>query len=110
MMSSKEYSEMIKKAFLASWLSLVGCSYQPIIDTGGRSGTYAENKAAEITNDVQHCKELADEHTVRSVDQVQTAMNWYFSTATFGIIPRKESTYKKRVRRCLEGRGHSVID
>lgn len=101
---------MSKEVFLAGCLFLTGCSYQPIIDTAGRSGTYAENKATEITNDVQHCKELADEHTVRSVDQVQTAMNWYFSTATLGIIPRKESRYKKRVRRCLEGRGHSVID
>ena len=100
----------MKGVIIAGFFFLAGCSYQPIIDTGGRSGTYAENKAAEITNDVQHCKDLADEHTVKTVDQVQTAMNWYFSTATFGIIPRKESTYKKRVRRCLEGRGHSVID
>lgn len=101
---------MIKKSLLIVCLSVAGCSYQPIIDTGGRSGTYTEDKAAEITNDLQHCKELADEHTIMTVDQVQTAMNWYFSTATMGIIPRKESTYKKRVRRCLEGRGHSVID
>ena len=100
----------MRKYVLIALIVASGCSYQPIIDTGGRSGTYAENKAAEITNDVQHCKQLADEHTVTSIDQVQTAMNWYFSTATFGIIPRKESTYKKRVRRCLEGRGHSVID
>ena len=100
----------MQKGLLIAVVVLSGCSYQPIIDTGGRSGTYAKNKAAEITNDVQHCKQLADEHTVKTVDQVQTAMNWYFSTATLGIIPRKESTYKKRVRRCLEGRGHSVID
>lgn len=104
-----KWSKMHKSLLMAVFF-MTACSYQPIIDTGGRSGTYAENKAAEITNDVQHCKKLADEHTVKTVDQVQTAMNWYFSTATLGIIPRKESTYKKRVRRCLEGRGHSVID
>lgn len=89
---------------------LSACSYSPIIDTAGRSGTYNENKANEITNDIQHCKQLADEHTVRSVDNVSSAMNWYASAATLGMIPRKESTYKKRVRKCLEGRGHSVID
>ena len=100
----------MRKYLLMASIVASGCSYQPIIDTGGRSGTYAENKAAEITNDVQHCKQLADEHTLMTVDQVQTAMNWYVSTATLGMIPRKESTYKKRVRRCLEGRGHSVID
>ena len=102
--------ETDKKSLLIVCLSVAGCSYQPIIDTAGRSGTYAEDKAAEITNDLQHCKKLADDHTVRTVDEVKTAMNWYFSTVSLGIIPRKESTYKKRVRRCLEGRGHSVID
>jgi|MDSZ01.3.fsa_nt_gb hypothetical protein len=110
MMWPMEYSEMIKKSLLILCFSVAGCSYQPIIDTAGRSGTHTENKAGEITNDVQHCKNLADTHTVRTVDEVQTVMNWYFSTVSLGIIPRKESTYKKRVRRCLEGRGHSVID
>ena len=100
----------MRKYVLIALIVASGCSYQPIIDTVGRSGTYTESKADQITNDVQHCKQLADEHTVTSMDQVQTAMNWYFSTATLGIIPRKESTFKKRVRRCLEGRGHSVID
>ena len=91
-------------------LSMTACAYNPVIDTAGRSGTYDEDKAREITNDIQHCRELGNEHTVRSWDTWQQAINIYASTATLGIIPRKESTYKKRVRKCLEGRGHSVID
>jgi hypothetical protein len=35
---------------------LQGCAkYKPIIDTAGRSGTFNEDKAKEITNDIQHC-------------------------------------------------------
>ena len=39
---------------------VTGCSYNPVIDTAGRSGTFPQTQAVEITNDVQHCKELAD--------------------------------------------------
>jgi hypothetical protein len=85
------------------------CAYNPVIDTAGRSGTYDEDKAREITNDVQHCRELADEHTIRVWDTWSQAVNIYVSTATLGIIPKKDSAYKTRVKNCLEGRGHSVI-
>ena len=34
---------------------LTSCaSYKPIVDTAGRSGTYNEDKAKEISNDLQH--------------------------------------------------------
>ena len=89
---------------------VTGCSYNPVIDTAGRSGTFPETQAVEITNDVQHCKELADEHTVRTLDYMQEIANMYVSYGTLGIVPRRESTYKVRVRKCLEGRGHSVLN
>ncbi len=88
---------------------LTACAYNPVIDTAGRSGTYDEDKAREITNDVQHCRELADEHTIRVWDTWSQAVNIYASTVTLGVIPRKQSDYKTRVQRCLEGRGHSVV-
>ena len=91
-------------------LLITGCAYNPVIDTAGRSGTFHEEKAVEITNDVQHCRELADEHTVRTLDYMQEAVNMYVSYGTLGIVPRRESTYKVRVRKCLEGRGHSVLN
>ena len=37
-------------------LLLSNCAYNPVIDTAGRSGTFDEDKAKEITNDLQHCK------------------------------------------------------
>jgi len=91
-------------------LTLAGCSYNPVIDTAGRSGTFPNAQAVEITNDIQHCRKLADEHTIRTLDTVQEGVNMYVSYGTFGIIPRRESTYKVRVRKCLEGRGHSVLN
>ena len=44
-------------------LLITACSYKPVIDTAGRSGTYNEDKAKEITNDMQHCKQIARENS-----------------------------------------------
>ena len=50
--------------FITSLLFLASCTtYKPIVDTAGRSGTYNEDKAKEITNDLQHCKQIARENT-----------------------------------------------
>ena len=32
-------------------LFVTNCAYKPVVDTAGRSGTYNEDKAKEITND-----------------------------------------------------------
>ena len=98
------------KKLLIIGLLLTGCSYNPVIDTAGRSGTFPEAQAVEITNDLQHCRKLADEHTIRTFDYMQEVANMYVSYGTLGIVPRRESTYKIRVRKCLEGRGHSVLN
>jgi len=43
---------------------LTSCtSYKPIIDKSGRSGAYSEDKAKEISNDLQHCQQIARENT-----------------------------------------------
>ena len=99
----------MKKIIIAGALLLNACAYNPIIDTAGRSGTYSSDQAREITNDIQHCKKLADQHTNRTIDVIQQVSNLYVSTATLGIIPKREMEYDKRVRSCLAGRGHSVI-
>ena len=101
-------NKVLIPAVVAAVLS--GCTYNPIVDTAGRSGSYDEDRAREITNDIQHCKQLADEHTNRTLDTWMQVANLYASVGTLGMIPRKESTYKARTRKCLEGRGHSVID
>ena len=39
---------------------LQGCAkYEPLVDTRGRSGTYNESRAEEITNDKLLCSQFA---------------------------------------------------
>jgi len=89
---------------------LTGCSYTPKIDTVGRSGTFPDTQAERLTNDIQICKRYADEHTFRLYDTLNQGWGAYFHYATLGIVPKRESAYKRRVDQCLRGRGHSVID
>ena len=43
----------MKKLLLILIISvLASCTYKPVVDTAGRSGTFSENKAHEITNDI----------------------------------------------------------
>ena len=51
-----------------SVMSLAGCAYNPVIDTGGRSGTFNQSKADKITDDVMLCKQLAKKHLVHKDD------------------------------------------
>ena len=77
---------------------LSGCAYNPVIDTAGRSGTFNEIKADEITNDIQHCKMLAKANS----NIVEDIVFWVFS-------PEGETKSTTMNKRCLTGRGHSVI-
>jgi len=77
-----------------------GCaSYKPVVDTLGRSGTYNEDRAREITNDLQHCKMLAKEN----VTTLSNISYWIFS-------PSMDTKYEAYYRKCLIGRGHGVIN
>ena len=56
---------MKKKILLVTILVgfLNGCAYSPVIDSAGKSGTFNTDQAKEITNDLQHCKTIADNNT-----------------------------------------------
>ena len=97
------------KIIITTMLLLTGCAYKPVIDTAGRSGTYNDDRAREITNDMQHCEKIADDNVNRAWDTWQQAVNMYASSVTLGLIPKKESEYRSVIRDCLRGRGHSVI-
>ena len=78
---------------------LQGCSYKPIIDTAGRSGTFDISKAEEITNDMQHCKTLAKDN----VNFVSNISYWVLS-------PSMDTKFESIYRKCLTKRGHSVLN
>lgn len=90
-------------------LMLTNCAYKPVIDTAGRSGTFDEDKAREITNDIQHCDTLAKSNVNQVWDIMQQAGNLYLSTGTLGLIPKREMDTHRVTRKCLENRGHSVV-
>jgi hypothetical protein len=91
----------MKNLLLIFILSIIisACSYKPLIDTAGKSGTFNEDKAKEISNDIQHCKEIARENT----NLVSNFSFWFMS-------PQAETKYKDIYRKCLINRGHSVLN
>jgi hypothetical protein len=94
---------------LITAIMLTNCAYKPVIDTAGRSGTFDASKSDEITNDIQHCNELASQNTNILMDYSAQAENMYFHWGTLGLIPKRELNHHKIAKKCLEGRGHSVV-
>ena len=90
---------MRKILLLITLASLVGCAYNPVVDTAGRSGTFNEDKAKEITNDLQHCKTIANSNS----SFVSNIIYWIES-------PTAETKHESIYRKCLNNRGHSVLD
>ena len=74
-------------------------SYKPIIDTAGRSGTFDKDKAKEISNDLQHCKQLAKENT-----SVMSNIGFWL------LSPKAQTQYEDIYRKCMINRGHSVLN
>ena len=78
---------------------LTNCPYNPVIDTAGRSGTFNEDKAKEITNDIQHCKMVADSNS----SFIGSIIFWVES-------PTAETQHESIYKKCLVNRGHSVLN
>ena len=79
---------------------LTSCaSYKPIVDTAGRSGTFDEDKAKEISNDLQHCKQSAKDNT-----SVMSNISFWF------LSPTAQTQYEDIYRKCMINRGHSVLN
>ena len=89
---------------------LNGCTYNPIIDTAGKSGTFTEDKANQITNDIILCEQLAEKHTNDLVESYKVVHNWYLRPSTLWLMPKAEYTNQKLVKNCLTNRGHSVLN
>lgn len=94
---------MRKKMIMLIGLSITllqGCAkYEPLVDTRGRSGTYNESRAEEITNDKLLCSQFAKNNTTK----MSNVTYWIFS-------PKMETRYQAYYKQCLTGRGHSVIN
>ena len=96
-----DFGQSLKRSLLVfiGFSLLASCAYKPVVDTAGRSGTFSENKAHEITNDIQHCKRLAKNNT----SFLGNIIFWIGSVEA-------ETQYQKIYRKCLINRGHSVLN
>ena len=89
---------------------LNACAYKPIIDTAGRSGTFNNSTAENLTSDIIICEELAKKNTNQLVESYKVVHNWYLRPGVLWLMPKAEYTNNKLVRNCLIGRGHNVIN
>ena len=78
---------------------LQACVYKPVVDTSGRSGTFNEPKAVELTNDLQHCETIAKQNS-----------NFVSNILYWSVSPTMDTKYESLTRRCLTNRGHSVLN
>jgi len=78
-------------------LFITNCStYSPLVDTKGRSGTFENSRAEELTDDIQHCKTLAKDNSNILKDVLLD-------------LAYEEPEYKTIFKNCLTGRNHSVV-
>ena len=95
------FGQSFKKSLLVfnGFSLLASCVYKPVVDTAGRSGTFNENEAHEITNDIQHYKKLAK----NNASFLGNIIYWIGSVEA-------DSEYQALYRKCLINRGHSVLN
>ena len=97
-------------AIITTIITLHACAYTPVIDTAGRSDSTVESSARDITNDLQHCKALAEANSSVILDSTPKAVwNYYLRAYSLYILPERESDYKAVYKACMSNRGHSVI-
>ena len=94
-------NNLIRLVFLTIFFGLLtSCaSYKPLVDTAGRSGTFDEDKAKEISNDLQHCKQMAK-------DNISITSNISF----WLMSPTAQTQYEDIYRKCMINRGHSILN
>ena len=97
--------------FVFFWLVfgfLLSCSYQPIIDSRGKSSANIEGSAERMHDDLYTCKDIVKDNTNSAFDnskKVYNALRW----RVLWISPKLE-TSDDLLRECLEGRGHNVLN
>jgi hypothetical protein len=102
---------MKKLILLSLVLSLTSCStYTPIIDSKGRAGSWNEARATEITDDIQHCRTLANDNITTSMEVQNFIILNILRPASLGVVSVPEDTKKNYIKKCLAGRNHNVIN
>lgn len=88
-------------------LFLTSCSYNPVIDSRGKSSANINGTAERLHDDLYTCKDIADDNTnalVNGSKVVYNSLRW----RVLWLSP-KLPTKKNLIDNCLEGRGHNVL-
>jgi hypothetical protein len=78
---------------------LQACTYRPIIDSNGRSGTFDNSRAENITNDLILCEKLAKDNS-----------SFIINIGHWVLSPTMDTRYESLMRKCISQRGHSVLN
>ena len=97
------------KRILIAFLLITNCTYKPVVDTAGRSGTFPESQSDNVTNDIILCRELALEHMNKTREGFAYVYNYYLRIGTLFLTPKMDYEYKQIQQNCLENRGHSLL-
>jgi hypothetical protein len=102
---------MKKLILLSLVLSLTSCyTYKPVVDTAGRSGTFPNAKAEQITDDTILCTKFA-ENTLSDSQEFQAfVIDNILRPASLGVVSKADDTRKNYIRKCMTNRGHSVLN
>jgi hypothetical protein len=92
-------------------LSLTSCStYKPVVDTAGRSGTFPNAKAEQVTDDTILCTKFAENTLSDSQEFQGWLIDNIFRPASLGVVTKADDTRKNYIRKCMTNRGHSVLN
>jgi hypothetical protein len=92
-------------------ITLVGCyAYKPVIDTAGRSGTFNEVRAEKITDDIILCTKFSNDTLSDSQEFQAWIIDNILRPASLGVVSKADDTRKNYIRKCLNNRGHSVLN
>jgi len=102
---------MKKLILLSLVLSLTSCyTYKPVVDTAGRSGTFPNAKAEQITDDTILCTKFAENTLSDSQEFQGWLIDNIFRPASLGVVSKTNDTRKNYIRKCMTNRGHSVLN
>jgi anti-sigma-K factor RskA len=92
-------------------LTISNCStYKVVVDTAGRSGTFPDAKAENITNDTILCTKFAEDVLSDSQEFQAWIIDNVLRPASLGVVSKADDTRKNYIRKCMTNRGHSVLN
>jgi len=96
-----------KFIILLSLIAVASCtSYKPVVDHRGSE----EGVPKRYDDDLSTCRKIAEENINQVWEGYKVVHNWYIRPGMLWLPDKMEMRYKMLVKKCLENRGHNVLD